>query len=270
MAEPARFELFSFWRTSATYRARVAFNLKGLHPHEHNVNLDAGEQRSEAFLKINPLGAIPALIDRGAGQPATPITQSLAILEFIDETCPTPALLPGDAHGRARVRSLSAMLAADTHPLITPRVKKYLTTQGKFDDAAWRAWQIHWFATGLQAVEQRLVGEAETGTYCHGESITMADICLASIIVVTRLFKIDTADIPTIDRIMATCEKNEAFARAAPSRQEGAPQARSTIAKCCRRQPEGSPHRRPRTRPRSTAALIPSRIQTYQTSRTSA
>ena len=149
MTDSARFELFSFWRTSATYRVRVAFNLKGVQPQEHNVNLDAGEQRSEAFLKINPMGAIPALLDRDPGQPRIALTQSLALLEFLDETYPAPALLPTDAHGRARVRSLAAMLAADTHPLITPRVKKYLTTTGKFDDAAWRAWQIHWFSTGL-------------------------------------------------------------------------------------------------------------------------
>ena len=128
MTASDRFELFAFWRTSATYRVRVAFNLKGVSPQEHNVNLDVGEQRGEAFLKINPMGAIPALVDHEPGQSHTPLTQSLAILEFLDESFPTPALLPAEAHGRARVRSLAAMLAADTHPLITPQVKKYLTT----------------------------------------------------------------------------------------------------------------------------------------------
>ena len=225
MTDPERFELFSFWRTSATYRVRVALNLKGVQAQEHNVNLDAGEQRSEVFLKINPMGAIPALVDRGPGQSPTPLTQSLAILEFLDETHPAPALLPADAHGRARVRSLAAMLAADTHPLITPRVKKYLTTAGKFDDAAWRAWQIHWFGTGLQALEQRLAGEPETGTFCHGNTPTLADICLASIVVVMRIFKIEVAGIPTVLRIMAACEQLDAFAKADPSRQAGAPQA---------------------------------------------
>ncbi len=225
MTDPARFELFSFWRTSATYRVRVGFNLKGVQPREHNVNLDAGEQRAEAFLKINPMGAIPALLDHGPGQPATPLTQSLAILEFLDETYPTPALLPSDPHGRARVRSLAALLAADTHPLITPRVKKYLVGVGKFDDAAWRAWQIHWFTTGLQALEQRLCNEAQTGVFCHGDTPTVADICLASIIAVMRVFKIDVEGIPTVLRVMAACEKLEAFAKADPARQDGAPQA---------------------------------------------
>ena len=225
MTDQPRFELFAFWRTSATYRVRVALNLKGMTAHERIINLDAGEQRSEAFLKINPLGAIPALIDHDAGQSHAPITQSLAILEFLDEIHPSPAILPSDPHGRARVRALAAMLAADTHPLITGRIKKYLTTEGKFDEAAWRAWQIHWFTTGLHAVEQRLATEPATGTFCHGEAITIADICLASIIVVMRVFKIDVADIPTINRIMATCEQNEAFAKAEPSRQDGAPKA---------------------------------------------
>ena len=115
MTQAARFELFSYWRTSATYRVRVACNLKGVQPQEHNINLDAGEQRSATFLKINPMAAIPALIDHGDGQSRTPLTQSLAILEFLDESFPTPALLPADAHGRARVRGLAAMLAADIH-----------------------------------------------------------------------------------------------------------------------------------------------------------
>lgn len=225
MTDPARFELFAFWRTSATYRVRVAFNLKGVAPSEHLVNLDTGEQNADAFLKINPMGAIPALIDHGDGQSTTPLTQSLAILEFLDEIYPTPPLLPDDAHGRARVRSIAAMLAADTHPLITGRIKKYLTTVGKFDDAAWRNWQIHWFSSGLQALEKRLANEPETGVFCHGNTPTQADICLASIIVVMRLFKIEVDSIPTVLRVMAACEQLESFAKADPNRQVGAPKA---------------------------------------------
>ena len=219
MIQQTEFELFAFWRTSATYRVRVALNLKGLAVQERIVNLDAGEQRSEAFLKINPLGAIPALLEKGHA----PLTQSLAILEFIDEFQPAPPLLPQDLHARARVRSLAAMLATDTHPLVTPRVKKYLTATCNIDDASWRAWQIHWFTTGLQAFEQRLASDAETGKFCHGDAPTIADICLASIIVMTRIFKITVADIPTIDRIMANCDALDAFAEAEPSRQAGAP-----------------------------------------------
>lgn len=219
MPNQPEFQLFAFWRTSATYRVRVALNLKGLSANETIINIDAGEQRSEAFLKINPMGAIPALLEPGHA----PLTQSLAILEYLDELQPSPPLLPSGLHARARVRSIAAMLAGDTHPLITPRIKKYLMANSNVDDAAWRAWQIHWFTTGLQAVEQRLATEAETGTYCHGETPTIADICLASIIAVMRVFKITVADIPTVDRIVAQCESLDAFAKAAPQRQVGAP-----------------------------------------------
>lgn len=219
MADQPHFELYAFWRTSATYRVRVALNLKGLAAQERIVNIDAGEQRGEAFLAINPLGAIPALIEAGA----PPLTQSSAILEYLDEIAPNPPLLPADPHGRARVRSIAAMLAADTHPLITPRIKRYLMEHG-FDDAAWRAWQIQWFSTGLRAVEQRLASDGQTGRFCHGDAVTTADIVLMSIIVVARVFKIEVAGIPTIDRVAARCEALEAFAKADPMRQDGAPQ----------------------------------------------
>ena len=217
-AQP-EFELFAFWRTSATYRVRVALNLKGLVAHERIINIDAGEHRSDEFLTINPLGAIPALVEKGH----PPMTQSLAILEYIEELQPLPPLLPKDLHARARVRSLAAMLAADTHPLITPRVKKYLVGTSHFDDAAWRAWQIQWFSTGLKAFEQRLATESDTGKFCHGDGPTIADICLASIVVMTRIFKITVEGTPNIDRIMANCEALDAFAKAAPLRQKGAP-----------------------------------------------
>lgn len=225
MTTNPRFELYSFWRTSATYRVRVALALKGLTAAEKFVNIDTGEQRSPEFLRINPLGGLPALIDTAPGASATPLTQSLAILEFLDEAQPKPALLPSGLHGRARVRSIALMAAADTHPFVTPRVKKYLQSAGRFDDADWRAWQTQWFTTGLQAMEQRLAAEAETGKFCHGDEITIADICVASIIVVMRVFKIDVADIPTVKRIMAECEKLDAFVNADPYRQVGAPAA---------------------------------------------
>jgi len=223
MDEHPRFELYSFWRTSATYRVRVALNLKGVGAQEHDVDLEAGEQRGADFLRINPMGAIPALVDRAQGASAAALTQSLAILEFLDETYPTPPLLPTGAHARARVRSLAQLLCADTHPLITPRVKKYLVATGQFDDAAWRTWQIHWFTTGLLALEKRLADEPQTGDFCHGDTPGLADICLASIVVVTRVFKIEVDGIPTVRRIMANCEKLEAFTRADPRRQAGAP-----------------------------------------------
>ncbi len=221
MASTPAFELYSFWRTSATYRVRVALGLKGLAAQERFVNVDAGEHRAEPFLKINPMAAIPALAVPGHA----PLTQSLSILEFLEELQPQPPLLPAEIYARARVRSIAQMLAADTHPLITPRVKKQLMGAHGFDDAAWRAWQTHWFGTGLRAVEQRLAADPDTGRFCHGDVPTLADICLASIIVVMRVFKIEVADTPTIDRIMAACEAVEAFRKADPMQQAGAPLA---------------------------------------------
>lgn len=219
----ARFKLYAFWRTSATYRVRVALNLKGLEAEEQFVDNDKGENRSEGFLKINPLGGLPVMLDREGGSPETALTQSLAILEYLEEVVPRPAILPADPMGRARVRSIASMLAADTHPLITPRIRRYLTETGGFDADQWRAWQTQWFTTGLQALETRLAADPETGVFCHGDAITMADICLASIIVVMRVFGIEVADIPTVDRIMKACEGSEAFAAADPRRQVGAP-----------------------------------------------
>jgi maleylacetoacetate isomerase/maleylpyruvate isomerase len=221
----ARFALYSYWRTSATYRVRVALNLKKLASEEINVDIDKNEQREPAFLAINPLGAIPALIDRAPGASSLPITQSLAILEFLEEIEPDPALLPADPWARARVRALAGMMATDTHPLITPRIKKYLTAAGGFDDAKWRAWQTNWFSTGLGAYEECLTKQPGSGRYSQGDSITIADICLASVMVVARVFKIEVTNIPTIDRIMADLESLPEFARADPRRQAGAPAA---------------------------------------------
>lgn len=142
---------------------------------------------------------------------------------FLEELQPRPPLLPADPYDRARVRSIAATLAVDIHPLITPRISKQLMETNGFDDAAWRAWQTKWFSNGLRAVEQRLAQDPQTGRFCHGDAPTTADICLASIIVVMRIFKITVPETPTIDRIMAACEALDAFSRADPMHQVGAP-----------------------------------------------
>lgn len=219
MAAQTHVELYGFWRSSATFRVRVALALKGLTAQEHAIDLDAGEQRSEGFQSVNPNEAVPALIMPGHA----PLTQSLAILEFLEETVPDPPLLPPDPFGRARVRSIAVALAADTHPLVVPRVKRYLMTEGGFDNAAWRAWQNQWFINGLQMMERRLAADTETGTYCHGYTVTIADICLASIVAIMGVFKITVANIPTIDRIVAQCQTIDAFRAADPWKQIGAP-----------------------------------------------
>jgi maleylacetoacetate isomerase/maleylpyruvate isomerase len=212
-------ELYAFWRSSAAFRVRVALNFKGIAAREIPIDLDRGEQLTPAFLAVNPEGAVPALIE--PGQP--PITQSIAILEYLEERYPEPALLPVDLHARARVRSLAALMISDTHPLIVPRVRKYLAGNAGFDDAAWRAWQINWFTRGFRAMETRLAGDPATGAFCQGDQVTIADICLASVVAVAGVFKIEVADVPTVNGIVARCMQIEAFARANPMRQVGAP-----------------------------------------------
>lgn len=219
MADTSLPKLYSFWRTSATYRVRVALNLKGVAVEEVNVDVDKGEHYSPAFLAINPQAALPAFVEPGR----PPMLQSMAILEYLEERHPEPALLPKDLFARARVRGLAALMTSDTHPLIVPRVKKYLVGEAGFDDAAWRAWQIQWFTRGLRAMEAQLAGDPATGVFCHGDAPTLADICLASVTAVARVFKIEVADIPTVTRIVAACEALDAFARAEPMRQAGAP-----------------------------------------------
>jgi maleylacetoacetate isomerase len=219
MSNTANFELYGFWRTASTHRVRIGLNLKGLSVQERQVNLDKGEHKSPEFLAINPLAAIPVLVEEGY----SPLTQSIAILEFLEEKVPNPPLLPSDLHGRARVRSIAAMMATDLNPLVNIRAKQYLTTTGGFDEPAWRAWQIHWLTLNLQALEQRLQMDTQTGKFCHGDTPTIADICLMSMIAVTKAFNIQVEDIPVIDRIVRNCAGLDAFARAQPLLQEGAP-----------------------------------------------
>jgi maleylacetoacetate isomerase len=219
MSNDVDFELFGFWRTASTYRVRVALNLKGLSARERFVDLDKGEHRTPEFLSINPFGVIPALLEQGHA----PITQSLSILEFLEEKYPEPALLPAELHGRARVRSIAAMLATDTNPLLTPRVKKYLFVSGGFDEASWRAWQTHWLQFCLEAVERQLVTDSATGDFCHGDKVTIADICLASMWTIAQAFSIHVDNIPTIEGIITRCNTLDAFVRAHPLLQEGAP-----------------------------------------------
>ncbi len=212
-------KLFSFWRSLATYRVRIALNLKGIVPEEViQVNLMKGEQREAAFRAVNPMMAIPALID-GDG-PA--LFESLAIVEYLDETHPNPPLLPRDPRGRARVRGLAQLVAADSHPLIVPRVREYLEHEFKFDEASVMKWCRHWHTAALTALEANLKDKA-TGRYAHGDAVTLADICLASQAAGAKYFNIDMAPFPTFMRIVNELSAIDAFARAHPAKQPGAP-----------------------------------------------
>jgi maleylacetoacetate isomerase len=215
-------KLFSFWRSLATFRVRIALNLKGIVPDEIvDVNLMQGKQRADAFRAVNPQMLIPALID-GEGPV---LFQSLAIIEYLDETHPEPPLLPSAPRARARVRALAQIVACDSHPLMVPRVREYLEHEFKLDEPARVKWIRHWIGEALEALEANLSGSAETGRYCHGGSITLADICLVSQAVGANFFNFDLAPFPTVRRIVDQCMQHDAFARAHPLRQPGAPKA---------------------------------------------
>jgi maleylacetoacetate isomerase len=212
-------KMYGFWRSAATFRVRAALNLKGLAFEETMIDLDAGEQDAPAYRAVNTAGAVPALfVDDGP-----PLTQSLAILEYLEELHPAPALLPADPRGRARVRALALLFAADHHPLIVPRVRRYLGEEFAIGDDGRATWVKHWFREGLVLGEARLAGDPATGRFCHGDTPTFADLCLMSQVFGARGFAVPTADLPTVERVAEACLALDAFAKAAPLRQPGAP-----------------------------------------------
>lgn len=211
-------KLYGFWRSLATFRVRVALNLKGIAVEDASINLLKGEQNQADYRAINPQGALPALIvDSG---PA--LVQSLAIIEYLDETHPNPPLLPKDPRGRARVRGLALIPAADGHPLIVPRIRGYMEKELKLDEPTRNKWLAHWTLEALKALEGHLANEKETGKFSHGDSVTTADICLASQMVGAKFFNVDTASVPTVARIFGECMKIDAFANAHPLKQPDA------------------------------------------------
>jgi maleylacetoacetate isomerase len=212
-------KLYTFWRSLATFRVRIALNLKGLAYEAVYIDLDAGDQRTADYRAVNPQMAVPALVEDDGNV----LFQSLAIMEYLDEVHPEPPLLPADPRGRARVRALSLITVADSHPLIVPRVREHLRATFGLDEAGRMAWVRHWFGAGLDAYEAHLSRDKATGSCCHGDRVTMADLCLVSHAVGYRVFKGELANYPTVNRIVELCLADERFARAQPLRQPGAP-----------------------------------------------
>ncbi|MDN2694911.1 maleylacetoacetate isomerase [Janthinobacterium sp. SUN073] len=214
-------KLYTYFRSSAAYRVRIALNLKGIAYDSIPVHLlqDGGQQLLPAYRAVNPSALVPALDDDGAI-----LTQSLAMLEYLDETRPAVPLLPGDALGRARVRALALAIACDAHPLTNLRVLKYLKNTLGLSDEAKQEWYRHWMAEGLAAVEALLAqgDPAGAGLFCHGDSPTMADCCLVPQVFNAQRFAIDLAPYPRVARIHAHCAGLPAFAAAHPSRQPDA------------------------------------------------
>lgn len=210
--------LHNFFRSSTSVRLRAALNLKGLDYDYVAYQLRRGDTRRPDFLALNPAGLVPAL-EREDG---TVLTQSLAIIEWLEETRPQPALLPADADGRARVRSLAQMIACEIHPLNNLRVLGRLAEQFGADENAQKEWFTHWVRITFDALETRLAGDAATGAFCHGDAPGMADLCLYAQVWNNRRFSIETAGWPTIARIFAALDAIPAFRDAAPPNQPDA------------------------------------------------
>ncbi len=210
--------LHTFFRSSAAFRVRIALNLKGLAYEPHAVHLRNGEQRSAAYMALNPEGLVPVLqIDE------LTLSQSLAIIEYLDETRPAPPLLPASPAGRARVRSLAEIVACDIHPINNARVLAYLTHVLKCDEVAIAEWYRHWIDVGLDSLETRLAGERATGRFCHGDAPGLADIALVpQLFNAMRYDKDPLGRRPTLKRIFAACMALEAFDRAQPAKQPDA------------------------------------------------
>ncbi len=210
--------LHAFFRSSTSFRVRAALALKGLAFDQATYNFREGAQRSPAYLVRNPQGLVPTLT-LGDG---TDITQSLAILEWLEETHPDPALLPADPLGRARVRSVAQTIALDVHPLNNLRVLNHLRAGFGADDGAVADWFRHWVRLGFEAVETRLAQDGATGRFAHGDTVTHADICLTAQSVNNRRFDVDEAPYPTIRRIVQACLEMDAFQSAMPANQPDA------------------------------------------------
>jgi len=208
--------LHGYFRSSAAYRVRIALKLKGLSWYHAGVHLLRGEQRGAAYRNLNPQGLVPTLQEADFV-----LTQSLAIIEYLEERHPDPSLLPRDIRARAQARQIAAAIACDIHPLNNLRVLKYLELHSNFDEIAKHGWIAHWIAEGFAALERELTGMA-CGTFCVGDQPTIADCCLVPQVFNAIRFGVDMAPYQRIRAIVQACEVLDAFQLAHPSRQPDA------------------------------------------------
>ena len=212
-------ELYTFFRSSAAYRVRIALNLKGIAAREHYVHLrrSGGEQKIAPYLDLNPQALVPVVTDGGFA-----LTQSLAIIEYIDEIHPDPPLLPSDPKARALARSFALAIACDIHPLNNLAVLEYLRHEMKVEKDGVQGWYRNWVGRGFDALEMLLAGSAACGRFCHGDAPGLADICLVPQVFNARRFDCDLAPYPTLMRVFEACMTIEAFDGAQADRQPDA------------------------------------------------
>lgn len=211
-------KLYSYFRSSTSYRVRIALHLKDIEFETVPVNLLGGEQRSADYLKINPVGGVPALQD---GDHV--VSQSLAIINYIDNLVPEPSLAPGDIKDQAFVRQIALTIAEDIHPLINLKTQKYLAEHFGADDAAKKEWYRHWTMTGMQAVEDMIARYGKAGDFVLGDQVSVADLCLIPNMYSMRRFNVPLDDYPLCRAIEAHCVQQRAFIEAAPETQPEAP-----------------------------------------------
>lgn len=211
-------KLHNFFRSGTSHRLRIALNLKGIAYEYVPVDLRSEEHLGAAFKAVNPQQLVPALVE---GE--LTLTQSPAIIEWLEERHPNPPLLPADQVDRARVRALAAIVGSDIHPINNRRVLEYLRKQLGCDDAAVQAWCETWIAAGFDALEEMLVSDTRRGRFCFGDTPTLADVYLVPQVESARRFQVDIARWPTIAAIDAACSALEAFRDAAPAKQPDAP-----------------------------------------------
>jgi maleylacetoacetate isomerase len=210
-------KLYNFHRSSASYRVRIVANLKGLEFEYAPVDLRRGESRADAYVSLNPQGRVPALEDGGHL-----LTQSLAICEYLEEIRPTPSVLPRDPAGRARVRAIALAVACEIHPVSGGRPQALISKMFQASDEQRAEWARHWMTEGFREIEKMLASSGDTGRFCHGDTPTIADAFLVPQVYNARLSKVDMSAFPTIERICAECDRNDAFSRARPERQPDA------------------------------------------------
>jgi maleylacetoacetate isomerase len=207
-------KLYSYFRSSAAFRVRIALNLKKLDYETAAIHLRRNDQSGPDYRAVNPQGLVPALVDGGQT-----LIQSLAIIEYLDEVYPEPPLLPKDPPGRARVRALAEIVACDIHPINNLRVLRYLTHQLGHDEAAIGVWYNHWIAAGFEALEAKLQRDPYTSTFCHGDAPGLADIILVPQVVNAERYRLDLAPYPTLTRIYENCIRLKPFIAAHPNNQ---------------------------------------------------
>ena len=212
-------KLYTYWRSSSAYRVRIALNLKDVEYESVPVHLvkDGGQQKSAEYLKLNPQGLVPVLVDGD-----TVLRQSLAIIEYLDEKYPRPPLLPESAKGRARVRGLAYLIADEIQPMNNLGVQKYLKHQAGLDQQQLDDWYRHWITQGFTALEQLLANGGQSGQFCHGDRPGLADCCLVPQLYNARRYRCDLKAFPTLTRIEKNCSQVLAFQQAEPENQPDA------------------------------------------------